>query len=40
MKGLPGIVIVVFVQMYSDVVLGLKPESKEEHNPLKLLLTP
>jgi pyruvate,orthophosphate dikinase len=27
-----------FVQMYGDVVLGLKPESKEEHDPFEALL--
>jgi len=27
-----------FVQMYGDVVLGLKPESKEEHDPFEEIL--
>ena len=27
-----------FVQMYSDVVLGLKPESKEEHDPFEVII--
>jgi pyruvate,orthophosphate dikinase len=27
-----------FVQMYGDVVLGLKPESKTEHDPFEVLL--
>ncbi len=27
-----------FVQMYSDVVLGLKPESKEEHDPVEVII--
>jgi pyruvate,orthophosphate dikinase len=27
-----------FVQMYGDVVLGLKPESKNEHDPFEVLL--
>jgi pyruvate,orthophosphate dikinase len=27
-----------FVQMYGDVVLGLKPESKEEHDPFEVII--
>ena len=27
-----------FVQMYGDVVLGLKPESKEEHDPFEVIM--
>ncbi|MEN6444619.1 MAG: pyruvate, phosphate dikinase [Candidatus Cloacimonas sp.] len=27
-----------FVQMYSDVVLGLKPASKEEHDPFEVII--
>ncbi len=27
-----------FVQMYGDVVLGMKPESKEDHDPFELLI--
>ena len=27
-----------FVQMYGDVVLGLKPASKEEHDPFEVLI--
>ena len=27
-----------FIQMYGDVVMGLKPESKEEHNPFEVMI--
>ena len=27
-----------FVQMYGDVVLGLKPENKEEHDPFEVII--
>ena len=27
-----------FVQMYGDVVLGLKPQSKEEHDPFEVII--
>ncbi len=27
-----------FVQMYGDVVLGMKPESKEDHDPFELII--
>jgi pyruvate, orthophosphate dikinase len=27
-----------FVQMYGDVVLGMKPESKEEHDPFEVII--
>ncbi len=27
-----------FIQMYGDVVMGLKPESKEEHDPFEVVI--
>ena len=27
-----------FVQMYGDVVLGMKPQTKEDHDPFEVLI--
>jgi len=27
-----------FVQMYGDVVMGMKPESKEDHDPFEVII--
>jgi pyruvate,orthophosphate dikinase len=27
-----------FIQMYGDVVMGIKPESKEDHDPFEVII--